>query len=133
MKKIILVFLILLFVAGAVFAEASDSPYYVRTISITRVFSHEDGYKVIYRNSKLQYSSFYVPIEWFGGGGSKGEIIYGDAPSYPYFSIFWKDGEFHHIRLYLHKNRLDLSWGDLDSTIDISGKFEGVEEIKLEL
>ena len=133
MKKTILVFLILLFAAGAVFAEASDSPYYVRTVSISKVYVHEDGYKIVYRNSKLQYSSFYVPTDWFGGAASKAEIIYGDAQSYPYFSVFWKDGQFHHIRLYLHKNRLDLSWGDLDPTVDISGKFEGVETIELKL
>ena len=133
MKKTILVFLILLFAAGAVFAEATDSPYYVRTVSITKVYPHEDGYKIVYRNSKLQYSAFYVPIEWFGGGATKGELIYGDSQAFPYFSVFWKDGEFHHIRLYLTKNRLDLSWGDLDPTVDISAKFEGVESIKLEL
>lgn len=126
-------FLILLFVAGAVFAEASDSPYYVRTVSIAKVYAHENGYKIVYRNSKLQYSSFYVPMEWFGGGATKGEIIYGNAQSYPYFSVFWKDGQFHHIRLYLHSNKLDLSWGDLDPTVDISGKFEGVEAIELKL
>lgn len=133
MKKTILVSLILLFAAGFVFAEATDSPYYVRTVSITKVYAHEDGYKIVYRNSRLQYSSFYVPIEWFGGGATKAELIYGDAQSYPYFSIFWKDGEFHHIRLYLQKNKLDLSWGDLDATVDISDKFKGVEDIKLEL
>ncbi len=133
MKKTILVFMILLFAAGALFAEASDSPYYVRTVSIAKVYSHEDGYKILYRNSKMQYSTFYVPMEWFGGASSKAELIYGDSQAYPYFSIFWKDGAFDHIRLYLHKDRYDLSWGDIDSTIDISDKFEGVESIELNL
>jgi hypothetical protein len=133
LKKIILAFLILLFVAGAVFAQATDSSYYVRTLPIVKVYSHQDGFKIVYRNSRLQYSSFYVPVEWFGGAAAKGELIYGDRESYPYFSIFWKDGQFDHIRLYLHRNRLDLSWGDLDPTLDIADKFEGVESIELDL
>ena len=133
MKKTILVFLILLFAVGAVFAEATDSPYYVRTMAISKVYSHQDGYKILYRNAKMEFSTFYVPIEWFGNASGKAELIYGDSSSYPYFSIFWKDGQFDHIRLYLHKDRTDLSWGDLDSTLDISDKFQGVESIELNL
>ena len=133
MKKIVFALLILLVSAGFLAAEASESPYYVRTVAIAKVFSHEDGYKVIYRNSKMQYSSFYVPVEWFGGASSKAEIIYGESQSYPYFSIFWKDGAFDHIRLYLKSDRRDLTWGDLDSNTDWSSKFDGVETIELKL
>ena len=133
MRKLLLVLFILTLSAGAVFAEATDSPYYVRSIAIAKIFSHEDGYKITYRNSKLQYSSFYVPVEWFGGASSKAEIIYGDSQAYPYFSIFWKDGAFDHIRIYAKTNRRDLTWGDLDSSLDWSSKFEGVESIELKL
>ena len=133
MKKTILAILILLFIAGALFAEASDSPYYVRTMPIAKVYPHKDGYKILYRNAKMEYSAFYVPMEWFGGASSKGELVYGDSDAYPYFSMFWKDGAFDHIRLYLHRDRTDISWGDLDPTNDIADKFQGVESIELKL
>lgn len=133
MKKSILAFLILLFVAGAVFAEASESPYFVRTMPLVKVYPHKEGYKILYRNPKMEYSSFYVPMQWFGNDSSKAELVYGYSDSYPYFSVFWKDGAFDHIRLYLHKDRTHRSWGDLDPTNDIAGEFEGVESIELNL
>ncbi|MDC7125277.1 MAG: hypothetical protein PQJ46_06910 [Spirochaetales bacterium] len=134
MKKSILAFLVLLFIAGAVYSEATQSPYYVRTMKIVSVFSHKDGYKIIYRNAKMEYSAFYVPITWFGTASSKAEIVYGEGDTYPYFSVFWKDGEFDHIRLYLNKNIRHRSRGDLGvNTDDLSSKFEGVETIKLNL
>ena len=133
MKKTIFAILILLFISGAVFAEATESPYFVKTMPLITVYSHKDGYKILYRNPKMEYSSFYVPMDWFGGAASKAELIYGDSEAYPYFSIFWKDGAFDHIRLYLHSDRTHRSWGDLDPTNDISGNFEGVESVELEL
>ncbi len=133
MKKFVLVFLIMLLTASAVFAEAIDSPYYVRTVNIIKVYPHALGYKVLYRNARMEYATFYVPMEWFGNASGKAEIVYGDSAAFPYFSVFWKDGVFDHIRLYLHKDRRHLSWGDLDPTVDMSGKFEGVESIELKL
>jgi len=133
LKKIIFAFLILLFTAGFIYAEATDSPYFVKTMKISKVYSHKDGYKVLYRNARMEFGTFYVPIEWFGNDSTKAELIYGSGDAYPYFSIFWKDGKFDHIRLYLQKDRSDGSWGDLDSTNDISGEFEGVESIELKL
>ncbi|MDC7226867.1 MAG: hypothetical protein PQJ61_08875 [Spirochaetales bacterium] len=133
MKKTILAVLILLCVAGAIFAESTESPYFVRTMDIMKVYPHKAGYKILYRNAKMEYATFYVPMEWIGGASAKAELIYGDSAAYPYFSIFWKDGTFDHIRLYLHKDRTHLTWGDLDPTNDISAKFEGVESIELEL
>ncbi len=131
MKKNILVILILLCVSTAVFAEATESPYYVKSVPIVKVYSVEQGYRLVYMNSSMKYSAVYVPIEWFGGAAAKAEVVYGRSESYPYFSIFWKDGAFDHIRLYLKSDRTDLTWGDVDSTDDISGKFEGVESIEL--
>ena len=133
MKKTIFAILILLFVGGIVFAEATESPYFVKTMPLVKVYPHKDGYKILYRTPQMEFGTFYVPMRWFGNAAAKAELIYGDSGAYPYFSIFWKDGAFDHIRLYLHKDRTHRSWGDLDPTNDIAAEFEGVESIELDL
>ena len=86
-----------------------------------------EGYRIVYMKSNMQYHVFYCPIEWFLGTAKEGEILYGDGPVFPYFTVYWKDGKFDHIKLYLHKNRAHSSWGDLPSGRDYSDKFNVTE------
>ncbi len=120
-----LIFL-LLFAAGL---AAETSEYFFKTVPITRVYSHRDGYRIVYRRSNMELAVLYVPDDWFqftpgAGQRGKGELVMADDPSYPYMSIFWKEGEFSHIRLYLNSNKQHISWGDLDNPENYSDKFE---------
>jgi len=66
-----------------------------------------------------------------GEEATKAELYTGIEPVYPYFSIFWKNGEFSHIRLYLNKNLSHESYGDLENPEDFADKFN-VETLALE-
>jgi hypothetical protein len=123
--------LILLFCATAIFA--ADSDYFVKTVPIIKVYLHKLGFRVVYWKSDLTFGTFHVPIEWFGSSAdSKAEAVYGSDRSYPYFSIFWKEGEFDHIRFYLIQNKNHESWGDLPNTAELNSKFENLETLDLE-
>ncbi|HOV37853.1 MAG TPA: hypothetical protein PLG79_03950 [Spirochaetales bacterium] len=136
MKKGILWVLFLFLVLGTS-VYTLESEYYARTIYIEKVFPHQLGYKILYTTSKLDIAEAYIPHKWFSQSSSrdgelvKGEVQWGDDPSYPYMIIFWKNGKFSHVRLFLKKNMHDLSWGSLNPTQDLTEKFN-VEEIVLE-
>lgn len=116
---------------------ALDSEYYARTLYIEKVYPHQLGYKVLYTTSKLDIAEAYIPHKWFSQSASKdgklakGEVQWGDDPSYPYMIIFWKNGKFSHLRLFLKKNMHDITWGSLNPTEDLTDKFN-IEEPTLE-
>ena len=136
MKKLILLIVIFMLIASmGAFAETSN--YYVKTIPIIRVYDHTLGYRVVYMKSDFNLHVIYLPKVWFKvaaetGEDPKAELATGRDSSYPYFSVFWENGEFSHIRLYLHSNLMHQSWGDTDPSCDLTEKFK-VETLKLEL
>lgn len=124
-------FLALFFLVAAIGSVSADtSEYYVKTAYITKVYNHQLGYKIVYRTGSGSLSEFYIPHKWFSSTAGKGELVYGTEASYPYFSVFWKNGEFHHIRLYLQENYTDLSWGNLRKDKDYTDEFN-VETLNL--
>ncbi|MCK4541664.1 MAG: hypothetical protein KAU17_05460 [Spirochaetales bacterium] len=123
MKKIIGLALLLLFIGGmALYADESD--LYVKTVQISRIYTLRDGYRIIYMKSNNTFSVTYFPIEWFRTSGGKGEIVYGRDDCFPYFSVFWENGTFHHIRLYVHSDPNHQSWGVMPTGFDSTGKFD---------
>ncbi|MCL1817927.1 MAG: hypothetical protein FWG35_03280 [Spirochaetaceae bacterium] len=123
MKKIYAVAAVMLFLAvGSALAE--ESKFYARSFNIEKVYFHNKGYKVTYITGKLKFASTYLPHSWFSqsstknGVQAKGELAYGNDASYPYMTIFWKDGKFSHVRLYLKKNLYDVSYGAINPNQD---------------
>lgn len=136
MKKLILLITIIMIVAGiGAFAQTSD--FYVKTLPIVKVYDHNLGYRIVYMKSDFELTAIYIPKDWFKtasetGEPPKAELVAGKDSSYPYFSVFWKNGEFNHIRIYLQSDLNNPSWGDLDPTVDISEKFN-VKALTLKL
>jgi len=128
MKKI---FFVLLFLALAVAVFAEEADIYCKTVPIWKIYSLEEGYRIIYQKSNMKCGVFYVPMDWFKGSAEKGEIVLGEDPAFPYFSIFWQDGQFDHIRLYLQRDYRHESWGELGNPDQYSGKFD-VETLELD-
>ena len=122
MRKTALALLILL-VAAAVVAS-QDSSVYVRTIYVERVYPSRYGYKIEYRRmSSSRLAESYLPITWFGGAGSSARIVYAEDNSVPFMNVYWKDGEFSHLVLYVHRNVSHLSWGRLMTENDLERRF----------
>ena len=118
------------------FADTNQwSDYYVRTVPIERVYSHRLGFRIVYRNHELTPEVFYVPNAWTRPTGQAGtplkaETVFGTDPAYPYFSIFWLDGNFSHVRLYLPRSRNHHAWGSMPSDWTPGDNFD-IEALEL--
>ena len=103
---------------------AQESKLYARSFNIERVFVHAKGYKVTYITGTMKYTATYLPHKWFSqaassdGSHAKGQVAYGNDPSYPYMTVFWKEGKFSHVRLYLKSDVNDISYGTISPKQD---------------
>ena len=88
----------------------NESEYYAKTVPITRIYTHEEGYSVDYIREGNQVDIFLAPLEWFLGPQRKGTISFGKGASYPYASFFFKDGVLDHFRFYLVESLAHESW-----------------------
>jgi hypothetical protein len=124
MKRAIACFLLLTL---GILAFGQEQPrVYVVSAPILKILSHPEGYKVLYlRNSDLKVDEFYIPHRWLAKSGGKAEMVFGRDPSYPYFSLFYRDGKFDFIRLYVMEDVKDLTWGILKKTEASNAAFGG--------
>lgn len=130
-RKIITVLIILFLVSGfSLFADVKESDLYVKTIYIVKVFNDNLGFRVDYQTSNMELHSIYMPQKWFGKAAGYGEVVYGNHPSAPYLSVWYKDGKVDHFRLYLKKDYSDPSWGDFKVTGDNEDLFQ-VDELTI--
>jgi hypothetical protein len=140
-KKILFFTTLLLIVAGLAPLAAQENAAsssdvegsYAITVSLERVYPYRKGYVVKYSRGMGKISDAYLPVEWFEGTGKKGDLILlGSGTDWPHMTVFYKDGKFSHVRLYVRKERGHESWGDVPLNVNIDDRFEGVEEITLQ-
>jgi hypothetical protein len=124
-----LIAIVLFALLGGVAIQAEESPFYPVTVSVVKIFAHADGYEIVYRKGTVDTAIAYIPVRWFVPGG-KAELVKGFGPAYPYLVVFYKDGKFDHLRLYVQRNVNDPSWGVLAPDAG-KGKFDA-EDLKLE-
>jgi len=127
MKRIGIVALLLAVVSIVLIAETSA--FYPVRVDVVKIYSHSDGLRVIYQKIGSGVADVYLPLKWFVPGG-KAELVRANDPSYPYMSVFYKEGKFDHLRLYAKEDYRDPSWGVLESSAG-SGKFDA-EDLKLQ-
>jgi hypothetical protein len=127
MKRATLVIILIAFVSLGL--AAADSAFYPVRVDVVKVFSHGDGYKVVYRKGTADVGAVYLPVRWFVPGG-KAELVRSNDPSFPYMTIFYKDGKFDHLRLYVLPDQRDLSWGVLPPG-EGQGKFDS-DDLKID-
>ncbi|MCL2043853.1 MAG: hypothetical protein FWG89_06925 [Treponema sp.] len=144
MKKIIFaVLLVALITVGLpLFAqnspERTESDYYYVNISLEKVWPYRRGYIVQYRRGLFGHGRAYLPAEWFsssasGGGVPKGEIL--NLPtgrSWPSMSVFYRDGAFSHVRLYVHRMHTHQTWGRVPQAVNLDSNFDDIETVILQ-
>ncbi|MFP4383987.1 MAG: hypothetical protein ACLFST_00550 [Spirochaetia bacterium] len=131
MKKLVLIGSVLALLFVSIYISAEDSDLFVKTVYIDKVYTHRLGFKIIYPVGTTRLGTLYIPHSWTGYAGAKAEVIYGFDKNYPYMNIYWKDGEFHHIRLYVMSNSFDPSWGVLENH-EVSDDVFDVETLEIE-
>lgn len=127
MKRIAILVILVAVIACALAADSSA--FYPVRIDVVKVYSHADGFRVIYRKGTADVASVYLPARWFVSGG-KAELVRAHDPSFPFMTVFYKDGKFDHLRLYVLADQKDQTWGIL-SPSDGAGKFDS-DDLKLE-
>jgi hypothetical protein len=111
----------------------NESEYFYESVAIEKVYNTYRGYVVSYRTSSLGVAQAYLPGEWFEGAAQKGDFLrQGSADAWPRLQVFYKNGEFSHVRLLVHKNRNHSTWGTIPQGVNLDDKFDGVESVKLQ-
>ena len=139
MKKfIIAAAFIILFTAGTrieaqtIIPDGKESEYYYVNITLERVFPYRAGYIVQYRRGLRGLSRAYLPVEWFTHTAARGEIL--SLPrgnTWPSMTVFYRDGEFSHVRLYVHRWPAHPSWGNVPQTVNLDSNFEDITDIRI--
>lgn len=108
-----------------------SSMYYIN-VPIEKIYPHNLGYMVLYRKSGIELGRAYIPQAWFSEAGGKGEIIrIASGTLWPYMSVYYNQGQFSHVRLYIRRDRAHPSWGMLPQGTRIDERFN-IEELNLE-
>jgi hypothetical protein len=155
MKKLIIVTIFLALISP-VFAqsisEANSSNMYYVNVPIERIFPTNHGYLIRYLKSNGQMGTAGIPNEWFidaqhsdteteGGAGvshtytatGRAEIItLPPGTSWPSLTIFYREGQFSHVRLYVHRSMSHRTWGNVPQGMDLSRYFTSYESFELE-
>jgi len=138
MKKLIIVaiFAFLMAVGSPIFAQnkqkENDSDYYYKNVSLEKVYPYRNGYVVQYRRGINGLERAYLPIVWFSSSAGKGEIItLPQGKTWPSLSVYYKNGEFSHVRLYVHHSPSHQTWGTIPQNVNIDDRFEDVDELNL--
>jgi hypothetical protein len=137
MKKLFLMIAVCLVFSAVLFAqkipEGSESEYFYVNVNIEKIYAYRKGYVIQYRKGVNQMATTYLPLEWFEGLGGKGELVSVQASNgWPYMSVYYKNGEFSHVKVYVRKARSHETWGIVPLHVNIDDRFENINDIKLE-
>jgi hypothetical protein len=139
MKKLLLAALICVFggiFSLPVFAELPpdrESEFFCVQVPVEKVYTYRKGYVVTYRKGIHGFAHAYLPIEWFNTTAGKGDIVKLQAPrAWPYLAVYYKEGEFSHVRLYVHRVNSHETWGAIPLNVNIDDRFENIDTLKLE-
>jgi hypothetical protein len=139
MKKLFFVALLpVALLAGApLFAQTisakNSSEYYYVNVPLEKIYPSSYGYIIQYRKGVNELGRVAIPNEWFTFSGGKAELIkLPHGKNWPTLTVFYKEGEFSHCRLYVHWSKGHESWGNIPLTADVSGFFKDVESLNIE-
>ena len=139
MKKFVLLVVLAVFcLGGSLFAQQKSSKYkiseyYYFNIPIEKIYTYRKGYIIIYRKGVNQMARTYIPHDWFTDAtGPAEEFALGGGREWPSMSVYYKNGDFSHVKLRLRREKTHETWGVVPLNINIDEFFEGVEEVVLE-
>jgi hypothetical protein len=140
MKKIILLVVLMALCQGAfLFAQeapqniSKESEYYFFNFPIEKIYAHRLGYMVVYRRNSNQVARTFIPMDWFNVVGGRGDLVgLSSGVEWPSMTVYYKSGQFSHVRLRVRQVRTHESWGVLPFNINYDEYFQNIEEVKLE-
>ncbi|MCL2197136.1 MAG: hypothetical protein FWB77_05925 [Treponema sp.] len=134
MKKLVIVLLFIILVAP-VFSQVinnNDEKFYCINVSVEKIYPSHDGYIVQYRAGSAHTVTIGIPNQWFTDAASSAELVKLPlASDWPTMSVFYKEGEFSHLRIYVHPAKSHWTWGSIPMGTDVSRFFIDKESFKL--
>ena len=121
--------------APSLFAQdrEQESEFYYTTVPIEKIYSHRNGFVIAYRKFSNQVATLYIPMDWFSDPNGKADmVVTGSGTLWPQMTIYYKSGEFSHVRLTVRRDRNHPTWGAVPLYVNIDEHFQGVEELHLE-
>jgi hypothetical protein len=138
MKKLIIavIFAVLIAAGSPLFAqkvnEENSSDYYYVNVLLEKIYPYPTGYVLQYRKGLNQIDRLYIPMEWFTSSAGKGELVtLPRGTAWPSLSVYYKNGEFSHVRLYVHRGSSHQTWGTIPQNVNLDSRFENVEDLKI--
>jgi hypothetical protein len=137
-RAILLVFLAALVFTGSVFAQQNssrqqESEFYYFNFPIEKIYAYRMGYIVVYRKGLTQMARTFIPEDWFGTMGDKGDVVMlSSGREWPSMSVYYKNGEFSHVRLKLRREKTHPSWGVIPLNVNMDEYFQNIEEVVIE-
>ncbi|MCL2179849.1 MAG: hypothetical protein FWB83_01860 [Treponema sp.] len=133
MKKLILT-LIFMAIITPIFAQNSSSgnahTFYYINVRVEKIYPSHTGYIVLY-HTQTGTALIGLPNPWFREAAGMAELIrLGAGSDWPSMTVFYVDGEFSFVRLYIHRNRGHESWGSIPMGFDVSRYFGDTFEIQ---
>jgi len=123
MKKLIIVLFLIALVIPVFAQNNTDEVMYYINLPVERIFPSSQGYIVQYRSSSI-VNTIGIPNEWFTEAAGRAEMVYLPTGSdWPTMSVFYRNGEFSHIRLYVHRAKSHWTWGSVPQGTDLSRFF----------
>jgi len=137
MKKVFFV-LVILTAVSPIFAQDyynnndSSNLYYIN-VRIEKIYPSGDGYVVQYLRSNSQYATIGIPMDWFDAAGKAELLLLPPGSNWPTMSVFYNDGEFSHVRLYVHRSKGHITWGTVPQGANL-GRYitEGQETLNFQ-
>ena len=139
MKKLIVaaVFTAVFVLGSPLFAQKispeKSSEYFYENVTLEKIYPSREGYILQYRKEVNGIGRVYIPNEWFTDAASKAELItLPRGKNWPSMTVFYKEGEFTHLRLYVHRWKGHQTWGNVPLNVDVEPYFKDVSTVKLE-
>jgi hypothetical protein len=135
MKKTIIV-LFILAVISPVFAQSNsgnEANMYVINVDIEKIYPSSMGYIVQYqKKSGIGIGTVGIPNEWFTAAGKAEYLSLPHGVNWPSMSVFFNNGEFSHVRLYVHWFKGHQTWGNIPLGVDITRHFKSTDTLDVE-
>ena len=136
MKKIIFALIFLAMLTPA-FSQNNnrntETDMYYINVPIEKIYQTSLGYVILYRKGTNQLGTVSVPNEWFTDAAGRAEMMrLPSGPDWPTMSVFFKNGEFSHVRIYVHRVSGHRSWGLFPGTVDVRQYFTDTENFNIE-
>jgi hypothetical protein len=101
-----------------------EENFYYINVSVEKVYPTKEGYVVQYMCASSAVAVIGIPNEWLANAAGRAEIVTLPVVSdWPTMTVFYVDGKFSHVRLYIHPAKSHYTWGNIPQGTDVSKFF----------